>query len=323
MKKTFTLLMAAAMMLAIATSCNKATSGKINKDDMSDSITMEFAKLQGSGLNFSIQKDSVNKIDKEALIKGLELSLGINDTTDEGKSKMQGFQMGMQLKQMIATAGDDLQGFDMELFVKEFKKALRDEKTKLDEDGLKKMQEQFMKLLERAADKRAEKDAEAVANKKQGDAFLKNKVAKEGFKTTKSGIAYKMEAEGSGDTFKDTDKIDVVYVGKHINDSVFDQSTDKPAALSPTGVVPGFAEMLKMMRPGAKATVIIPAKLGYGPKGQMPKIKKNETLVFEIETKGIHQMTPEEQKQQDAMQKMLQQQQGGKAAAPAPKAAKK
>lgn len=313
MKKTLSVLACAAMLVALATSCNSKGNGKSGSNDpINDSISIAFGHLQGSALAKQMAEDSVNKIDIDAYLKGFEFALNA-DTTTKGMSMSQGLQMAMQLNQMLMQAGDQLPGFDKKKFFAEFKKALTSKKT-LTQEQLMKLQEDFQALAQRAEEKRAEKDPIAVANKKKGDTFLDNKVKKEGFKTTKSGIAYKMTEEGSGDTFKDTDRIDVVYTGKHVDGTEFDSSNGKPTTFSPTGVVKGFGEMLKMMKPGAKATVIIPASLGYGPRGQQPKIGPNETLVFEIETKGVHQLTPEEKKQQEQMQKMMQQQAAQQAA---------
>jgi FKBP-type peptidyl-prolyl cis-trans isomerase len=41
------------------------------------------------------------------------------------------------------------------------------------------------------------------------------------------------------------------------------------------------------MRKGEKRLVIIPPEMGYGTRGQPPKIGRNATLVFEIELLGF------------------------------------
>ena len=82
-----------------------------------------------------------------------------------------------------------------------------------------------------------------------------------------------------------TDKVTLHYTGKHIDGSTFDSSVDRgePATFPVNAVVPGFKEMLMMMRPGAKAHCIIPGNLGYGDQGN-EVIGPNEVLVFDIET---------------------------------------
>ena len=53
--------------------------------------------------------------------------------------------------------------------------------------------------------------------------------------------------------------------------------------LSTNQVIPGFAEMLQLMKPGGKAIAVIPGNLAYGAMG-VGDLGPNETLIFEIET---------------------------------------
>jgi FKBP-type peptidyl-prolyl cis-trans isomerase len=48
-------------------------------------------------------------------------------------------------------------------------------------------------------------------------------------------------------------------------------------------VIEGWEQVLQLMRKGEKRLVIIPPEMGYGTRGQPPKIGRNATLVFEIE----------------------------------------
>lgn len=106
------------------------------------------------------------------------------------------------------------------------------------------------------------------------------------YKQTATGLVYKMIAPGSGETFKPTDNVQVIYTGQHIGGEVFDSSEGKPVAFPLQNVVPGFREMITMMRPGARARCIIPGNLAYGQQGNQG-IGPNETLVFDIETVGL------------------------------------
>ena len=119
--------------------------------------------------------------------------------------------------------------------------------------------------------------AEFVAAQMKADPALKK---------TKSGLVYKIENPGEGNLFKASDVVKVVYTGKHISGEVFDSSNGNAVDFPLQGVVPGFREMITLMRPGAKAYCIIPGHLAYGPQGN-PKIAPNETLIFELETQGL------------------------------------
>ena len=123
-----------------------------------------------------------------------------------------------------------------------------------------------------------------------GEAYAA-KMVKEGYSKTESGLVYKVLAEGSGENFTADQQIDLKYEGKLIDGKVFDSTNgDETRALSPNGVVPGFREALLMMKPGAKMIVVIPGDLAYGADGRGGMIGPNATLVFTIETIGVHEV---------------------------------
>ena len=123
----------------------------------------------------------------------------------------------------------------------------------------------------------AEEGAEFIAAQMKADPALKK---------TQSGLVYKITEQGAGDTFKPTDVVKVVYTGKHTNGEEFDSSHGEAVDFPLQNVVPGFREMITMMRPGAKAYCILPSEIAYGERGNQ-NIAPNETLVFEIETQGL------------------------------------
>ncbi len=92
---------------------------------------------------------------------------------------------------------------------------------------------------------------------------------------------------GSGENIKADQTVNVMYTGKHIDGKVFDESKQAiPMKVSEGSLIKGFVEVLKLMKPGAKAHVIIPADLAYGPQGQQ-EIGPNEYLVFDIEAVSV------------------------------------
>jgi FKBP-type peptidyl-prolyl cis-trans isomerase len=106
-------------------------------------------------------------------------------------------------------------------------------------------------------------------------------------KKTSTGIRYIIEQPGTGETPKPGDKVNVVYVGKLLNGTVFDEAKD-PAQpftfrIRRDMVIEGWDQILQLMKKGEKRLVIIPPELAYGTRGQPPKIGRNQTLIFEIE----------------------------------------
>ena len=106
-------------------------------------------------------------------------------------------------------------------------------------------------------------------------------------KKTVTGIRYIILREGQGAMPKPGDKVNVLYVGKLIDGTVFDQATepDKPFTfrIRREMVIEGWDQVLQLMKTGEKRLVIIPPEYGYGTRGQPPKIGRSKTLVFEIE----------------------------------------
>lgn len=106
-------------------------------------------------------------------------------------------------------------------------------------------------------------------------------------KKTTTGIRYVIMREGQGALPQPGDKVNVLYVGRLLNGKVFDQATDAAQPFTfrvrREAVIEGWDQILLLMKRGEKRLVIIPPELGYGTRGQPPKIGRNATLVFEIE----------------------------------------
>ncbi len=128
----------------------------------------------------------------------------------------------------------------------------------------------------------------AELNEQEGEKYIAEQLKKDpAFTKTQSGLCYKILEEGQGENFTDTATVDVIYVGKHIDGNEFDSSKGNVVPFPLQNVVPGFREVITLMKPGAKAIAIIPSHLGYGTQGQGP-IGPNETLVFELTTVELH-----------------------------------
>ena len=96
-----------------------------------------------------------------------------------------------------------------------------------------------------------------------------------------------------------SDTVRVNYIGKLLNNQVFDSSIEQVAKDNgvfntgrnyqplkfPLGrgiVIPGFELALSLMRAGEKAIVIFPSRLGYGNQPQGP-VPPNSPLIFELD----------------------------------------
>jgi peptidylprolyl isomerase len=97
---------------------------------------------------------------------------------------------------------------------------------------------------------------------------------------------------GTGPAAKPGDPITVNYIGvDYANGRMFDNSYDRgqpfPFQLGGGQVIPGWDSGLVGMKVGGRRQLTIPPSLAYGPQGQPPTIKPNETLVFVVDLLSI------------------------------------
>ena len=106
-------------------------------------------------------------------------------------------------------------------------------------------------------------------------------------KKTSTGIRYIVLREGQGPNAKPGDKVSILYIGRLLNGTIFDQNQDREKPImvhvKRGEVIEGWDQILQFMKKGEKRLVIIPPELAYGTRGQPPSIPRSATLVFEIE----------------------------------------
>ena len=279
MKKILSYVLVGAMAIGFV-ACNEKGGNTAEGGPLADSVSMNIGELMGANFKQQLAMDSTIKM--EEVIKGVEAALKA-DTANHGF--MAGQQIGNQIMGMFQGMK---QQYSLQInerkFMEAFKKALLADSTMNQEQMMQKNMDIESQLKRAQAEAKA-KDPKAIKNKKDGEEFLAKKAKEAGYQKTPSGIVYKVITEGKGENFTDKDVVMVNYVGKHIDGKEFDSSKE-PVPFQTSQVVPGFAEMIKLMRPGMKVEVIIPSDLAYGPEGREPTIGSNETLVFEMETVG-------------------------------------
>ena len=116
----------------------------------------------------------------------------------------------------------------------------------------------------------------------KGQAFLQDNAAKEGVKTTASGLQYKVLQEGDGRSPSATDTVRVHYRGTLIDGTEFDKSSS-PIEFPLNHVIAGWTEGVQLMKEGSKYEFYIPSTLAYGRQGAGGVIGPDETLVFQVE----------------------------------------
>ena len=126
--------------------------------------------------------------------------------------------------------------------------------------------------------------AVAEGNRKMGEAFLEENRTEKGVVTLPSGLQYRIVRQGSGRKPTDADTIECHYRALLVNGTEFHSTyrTGQPATFKVQGLIPGWAEGVKLMPAGSKWQLFIPPGLAYGEKGSA-RVGPNTTIVIEIE----------------------------------------
>ena len=126
-------------------------------------------------------------------------------------------------------------------------------------------------------------------NRKKGKEFMDLNGHRKGVKTLESGLQVEVLKSGSPGGRR-PDRMDlarVTYKGSLIDGTIFEDNTQEAVWIPVGGVIPGWSQAMKMMRPGDKWRIVIPPQLGYGKEGNPPDIGAMATLIFELE---IHEL---------------------------------
>lgn len=227
------------------------------------------------------------------VIAVLSLALFTGQAVAEDKKEMSekeklsysiGYMQGSSMAGFFKAQSIDV---DTNIIIDAFKAGLTGAKPALTEQEMREIIAGFKKSM---SAKHAELMKESSdKNKTAGEVFLAENKGKEGVVTVPSGLQYKVLKEGTGETPKATDKVEVNYKGTLIDGREFDSSykLGKPAVFQVNKVITGWTEALQMMKVGSKWKVFIPANLAYGDRGAGQIIGPNSTLIFEIELVSI------------------------------------
>jgi FKBP-type peptidyl-prolyl cis-trans isomerase len=143
--------------------------------------------------------------------------------------------------------------------------------------------------------------ANAALSIEANTAFLAANAHKPGVRVTRDGLQYRILKAGFGKSPKPGDKVTIYYTLSLIDgDSVQGTEQDFPAQFSVNDLIPGWQEAMKMMRVGDHWQLIVPAELGYGPRGTADgSIPPNQTLIFDVQLMDVTTPPPPPKKDDD------------------------
>ncbi len=285
--KKVSIFMAIAAAASLASCTAQAPKANLKSDLDSLSYSIGMAQTQGlkGYLTGRLDVDTAYMAD---FIKGL--NEGANKTSKKDIAYMAGLQIGQQISNQM------MKGINQELFAGDSTKTISKDNFlagfiagTLEKGGVMTMeaaQEYTRTAMETIKAKAMEE--KYADNKAAGEKFLAENKAKEGVKTTESGLQYKVITEGKGEIPADTCKVKVNYKGTLIDGTEFDSSykRNEPATFRANQVIKGWTEALTMMPVGSKWELYIPQELAYGSR-ESGQIKPFSTLIFEVELVGI------------------------------------
>lgn len=130
------------------------------------------------------------------------------------------------------------------------------------------------------------KSGPANANRIVGEKFLEENAKKKGVITLPSGLQYLVIKDGSGRRANEGEAVEYRFRATFLNGKKAGHSSADGQTSVYKGkgdAIPGVAEALRLMQPGAKWQLFIPPSLAFGDKGDGGVIGPNTTLIYDVE----------------------------------------
>ncbi len=212
-------------------------------------------------------------LDKSSEMAKIAYAMGANSGVFLAKNLPEFENWGMELDAALIKAG--------------FLDSL-DHKSQMSEEEIQTVLLAFQETIKTKLAEIDQQQAEAASEANK--LYLDANAAKEGVKTTESGIQYRIITEGAGKNPAATDTVKVNYKGSLVSGEEFDSSYKRgePAEFPLNGVIPGWTEGLQLIKEGGKIELVLPPELAYGTRAT-PSIPANSVLVFEVELLEIKQ----------------------------------
>ncbi len=237
----------------------------------SDSVAMIQGYLAGQQFAQQLVKmaEEGMSVNSAEFLKGFKIGVADTSKFSYYAGQIQGVQAAMSLAP---------EGLDTKLFTEYLEAGLKGDTTKMTMD-----QEAAYNYIQNYYQKKQETENREKYGKniEAGQKAIAEFAKQAGVITTKSGIAYRYVTRGTGKSPIDSDKVKVTYRGTFTDGTEFDKS-EEPIEFDINQVIPGWTELLKLMRVGDHVIAYIPYNLAYGANGGS-SIEPFSTLVFEIE----------------------------------------
>ncbi|EIK72002.1 peptidyl-prolyl cis-trans isomerase, FKBP-type [Pseudomonas synxantha BG33R] len=214
----------------------------------------------------------------------LGLAIFVADASEQSPSKTTAteahdlaYSLGASLGERLRQEVPDLQ---IQALIDGLKQAYQGKPLALDNARI----EQILTAHEaqNAANAQLPQSEKALAAEQQ---FLTREKAASGVRELVNGILFTELAPGTGNKPLASDEVQVKYVGRLPDGTVFDKST-QPQWFRLNSVISGWSSALQQMPVGAKWRLVIPSAQAYGADGAGELIPPYTPLVFEVELLG-------------------------------------
>lgn len=198
------------------------------------------------------------------------------------------YAVGMSFGNMIKQSNMD--GLNFSEVNRAMHDVLNDSKLKIAEEDISRIIQGYMMKAQIAVERKREQE--------QADFFAKNG-AKEGVKTTDSGLQYQIVEAGNSESMATPeDTVEVHYTGELLDGTVFDSSRERGETVKfpLNAVIKGWTEGMQLVGEGGKIKLWIPYELGYGPRAMGPNLPAFSTLFFDVELVKVYKAVPKEEK---------------------------
>ena len=194
--------------------------------------------------------------------------------TDNDLAYSIGASLGERLRQEVP-------GLQLDALVEGLRQAYQGEPPRVAKSRMQALLQQHDEQANAAAEQ-ARVDTLLAAEKR----FMAAARARAGVHALPEGILYRELASGAGAQPKASGSVQVRYVGKLPDGTVFDQS-EKPQWFKLGSVIEGWQVALPRMKAGSKWRLVIPSAQAYGAEGAGDLIAPYTPLVFEIELLAV------------------------------------
>lgn len=212
---------------------------------------------------------------KALLIAGTAVLVGCQAAPTPSAQPDASYAFGLSIGANLAKTHMD---FDWDSFLRGVKEGASGQPTSLSAEEV---QNIVTQALTEARGRRA------LANQSAEKAFFESNARKTGVVVAAQGLQYEVLTQGSGTSPRDADVVSLKYRATLADGTEFENRTDKAIDVPVAKLLPGVAQGVKLMAPGARYRLYLPSPLAYGEKGRGENIEPNMPLVYEVELLGV------------------------------------